>query len=267
MGDFFGLSAADDIGFVEQAVNQAIGGLYGVDASIADGTNAAIGDVWGALSAFPVGMSQIWQTVEKIWHDLWAGNFKGLLTDLVALIHEIEQDLKYILQPLINWIKFEKAWLDMMYNQVIKPLLNLIQRIRQTLVIFRLLHIGWATSLDQWLANLEGRISQAFLQARQDINTLANWVNYIVDPSGLFNVPLMLLTQLQTIPQLWAALANIPSVLLGAADQQAQATAAASGTKAGAQADINARVGGNTSADLTRYTQIQALYQGDGYTV
>jgi len=267
VGDFIGLAASDAISFTEQVANDAIVALYGVDVAIVDGANAAIGDVYGAMSAFPVGISQIWQTIEAAWHDLWTGNFKGLLSDLVALIHEIEADLKYILQPLINWIRFEKAWLDMLYNNVIKPLMNLIQRIRQTLVIFRLLHIGWATTLDQWLAQLEGRISQAFLQARQDINTLANWVNYIVDPTGLFNIPLMLLTQLQTVPQLYAALAAIPSVLLGAADQQAQSVSAASGQRTNILAEIQSRAAGATADDLTAYNAVLAAFQADGYNV
>jgi phage-related protein len=266
MGDFLGISAPDEISWVAALTNAAVAALYGIIAGVTGAVNDNTDIIWGALSAFPVGLGEIWATIQKAWHDFWAGNFRAFLADLLALIREIEQDLKYVLQPLINWIKFEKAWLDQVWNNVIKPIMNLLQRIRSILVIFRLLHIGWATSLDQWLAQLEGRISTAFLQARQDITTLGNWINYIIDPTGLFNVPLMLLTQLQTLPQLWAALAGIPGAAVGAATAQAQATMAASGTKANATADIQSRTAGPTADDLANHSTILALYQADGYT-
>jgi len=267
MGDLFVLPEAEEVSFVSQLVLAAMGGLYGVDVSIGNAAFGGIQSIWTGLVA-------LWNWVEGVFQNLWTlitsalrWLFHTLLPDLVRWINEIRAKITQWLQPLVNWIKLEKAWLDMVYNQIIKPMLNLIQRLRSLLVIFRLLHIGWATALDQWLAQLEGRISAAFLQARQDINTLANWVNYIIDPTGLYNIPLFLLSQLQTLPQVWAALAQIPNVAVGAATAQAQISMGQSGLKANAQAEINSAASGPTADQLTRYSAIMAMYSGDGYTV
>ena len=266
MGDLFGLPADQDISFVTQTVNAAIGGLYSVDAAVAEAAFGGLSAIWGALE-------NVWTWLGGVFSNLWnmitnvlRWIMHTLLPDLVRWVNEIRAKITLWLQPLIKLIKFEMAWLDMVYQNIIKPMLLLIQRLRSMLVVFRLLHIGWATSLDQWLASLENRISAAFIQARQDIGVLANWINYVIDPTGLFNLPLLLLSQLQTLPQLWAALANIPSVAIGAVDAQTQATSAASGTQANVLSEMNGRAGGATADDLSRYTDILALYQADGYS-
>src|SRR5277367_2322563 len=197
MGDFLGLAAADVITFVTQMVNGAIGGLYNIDTAIGNADFGGLSNIWGSLSAVWSWLggvfSALWNMITNIVH--WI--MHTLLPDLVAWVNEIRAKITAWLQPLIQMIKFEIAWLDAVYNNIIKPMLNLLQRLRSFLVIFRLMGLGWANTLDQWLASLENRITAAFLQARQDIGVLANWVNYIIDPTGLYNIPLLLLSQLQ----------------------------------------------------------------------
>jgi hypothetical protein len=265
MGDFFGLAAADIITFVEQMVNAAIGGLYNIDVAVANADFGGGSVIWGALqnvwSWLGGVFSALWNMVTNIIH--WI--MHTLLPDLVAWINEIRAKITAWLQPLIQMIKLEIQWLDQVYNNVIKPMLNLIQRIRSFLVIFRLMGLGWANTLDQWLADLENRISAAFLQARQDIGVLANWINYVIDPTGLFNIPLFLLTQFQTLPQLWAALIDGMTAEVGAVTAQTQATAASSGLFSNAYATLQAQSGGPTQDNLTRYSAVSQLYQSDGY--
>lgn len=265
MGSFFAWTADQTLGVIDQVVDGAIGALYDIDEVLLDAIKTLASWIWDALKA-------IWQFLSNVWGMLatWikAGVhwlFHTLLPDLVRWVNEIRAKITAWLHPLIQWIQYERALLNQFYNNVLKPILNLIQRLRSILVVFRLLHLGWATRLDQYLADVEEQIAAKFLQMVQSVQMVANWINWLTDPTGLFNVPLLLLSQLQTLPQLFAALWGLGNSPLGAADLQSQQADAASGTYSNAQSDIIQRGSNPTTDDLTRYTDIVQLYQADGY--
>jgi hypothetical protein len=265
MGNFLSIPESATIQLLEQVASSTIGGLYPIDVSVA---NAAFGwatDIWGRLKSVFSWLSPIWSKLRTLIRDLLHGAFRKFLADLTLFLHQLRDKLAKWLKPLTDWIKFEKWWLDQVYKNVIKPMLDLIQRVRMTLTVFRLLHVKWAEQLDQYLADLQGQITAAFLRAENDINTLARWVNYIIDPTGIFNPALLFLSQLQTLPALWSALKALPSAAIGAVDAQAQQVAAASGKRTNVIAEIQSRANGPTADDLTRQIEIRALYQADGY--
>jgi hypothetical protein len=97
------------------------------------------------------------------------------------LIGKIES----FLQPMIDFVNKIRKWFDLVWKNVVRPVLNLLQRIRKVLAIFKFFHLKWAEKLDQDLAWLEGKITKAFLVVRQWVNLLTSWVNFLVDPNGI----------------------------------------------------------------------------------
>src|SRR5216684_3583853 len=71
--------------------------------------------------------------------------------------------------------------------EAMRKMLNLIQRVRRILVVFKLLHIGLAKKLDNFLARLEGRISTGVLKHLAKTNEIIRWVNLVADPRGLLH--------------------------------------------------------------------------------
>jgi len=266
MGDFFGLPAGDELSYIQEMINAAVGGLYDVDTAVA---NAAFGGdnflwgIFGTLWNWMKGvLASLWQYLTDAIHWL----FHTFFPDLVRWINEIRTKITQWLQPLIKWIQWERAWLANFWNTVLKPILNFLQAIRQLLVVFRLLGLKWATQLDQDIADIEGKITQGFLQMVAAVNVLANWINFLVGPGGLFAAPLLLLSTLQTLPQLWAALSNLPGVQPGAATIQQQQTDAQSGLWNNARTSVQSDASGPTADQESRFSQIVQLYQADGYT-
>jgi len=265
MADFFSFDPSSLVNFIDQVAGDLSSGLYTVISDIWSQINPALGDVeqgvqntWSWITGF---FRAFWNWLQNAVH--WI--LHTLLPAFQAWINKLRQRLQVLLKPIIDWVKWEKAWLDLLYNTYLKPLMNLIQRLRSILVIFRLMHLKFATTLDQYLSDLESRINAAFLAARTDIQQLGNWVNYIIDPTGLFQVYPFLMSALTSAGALWAVVTSAPSTLIGAVDAQANQAARTSGTQAGAQADILARANGPTAADLDRQSQILALYQADGW--
>jgi hypothetical protein len=267
MGDFLALPEAGGVSFIEAVGSAAIAVCYGMLVEVCHAVDSTNADIWGVLHDVAVGNGGIWTDLGKVLSDLIHFQFRQFLSDLVAWLGELRAKIAIWLKPLTDYLKFEKWWLDQVFNHVLKPILDFIQGLRRILLIFRLLHIGWASKLDEWLAGLESELVTKFMQARSDIQVLANWINWILGPGGLFSFPLLLLSQLQTLPQLWAALANIPSQAVAATTAQAQQASRASGTRTGALSEIRDRGDTPTGDDLIRYAQVRAIYQADGYTV
>src|SRR5713101_269122 len=57
----------------------------------------------------------------------------------------------------------------------LRDVINMIQRIRKILVVFRILHLKFATKLDNWLAGIEGKLTQREVENRRKINEIINY--------------------------------------------------------------------------------------------
>ncbi len=266
MGSFFAWTSDQTAGVIDQVVGAAIGGLYNIDTTIFSALDSVLSGLWGILQDVWHWLGGIWQALKNFILNSIHWVMHTLLPDLVRWINEIRAKITAWLQPLIKYLKLEKQMLDGFYNNVLRPILNLIQRLRSILMIFRLLHIQWATTLDQYLADLESKITGKFLELVEGLQMVSNWINWLTDPTGLFNIPLLLLSNLQTLPQLWAALWDQQSTPIGAQDAANQTAMAQSGVYSNAKSDITSRGSTPTTDDLTRYTAVSQLYVADGYT-
>lgn len=171
VGGFFS-AFEDDIGWIADAVN-TLGETIARDVS-------AIGTVLGdAVKAIP-----------------------GLLRKLGDQIRRVIGDLTNLLGHLVGLLKRIRDWLDMVYTRFLKPLLLLLQHIRQFLVVLRLFHLKFADKLDKYLAQLQTDINRPFLIIRGTLNGILTTIELIIDPRGVLTAG----------PFLWAVWADLGQI-------------------------------------------------------
>jgi hypothetical protein len=111
--------------------------------------------------------------------DIIHGRFLHLFQDYL----DLKAKITAWLQPILDFLKKVKALFD---KYVLAPLLrtiNLIQKIRQFLVIFRILGFKWAAKLDNQLAALEQRLVRNTLVLQSWLNFAISILSLVIDPS------------------------------------------------------------------------------------
>ena len=144
----------------------------------------------------------ILKKVAAFLHTLWDSFFKKIFTDIINAIRKLHAWLELHLGPFIKWLQQARAFLDRIFRLYIKPILNLIQHVRQYLQILRLLGVKWAGALDARLGQIEGQIASIFLQARALLTGFLDIANAIADPLSLFRRPTAVLSIRRIIPTL-----------------------------------------------------------------
>jgi len=170
-----------------------------------------ISDLWNRMKsgfAWVVGLrdffSGLFGRLRDLARVLFEGGWKQIIPKILDVIRRIRARLAAMLQPLINYLRHLRAFWDFYFRVYVRPLLNLIQRVRQVLLIFRIFHLKFAAQLDKRLAALESDIAGLFLDTRRQINRLLNYVNLILDPAGLFQVDTYLKTVARSVGELFS---------------------------------------------------------------
>ncbi len=150
---------------------------------------AALGRVFTAIFAqqqflygFTLGgLTEVFKSLKQILDDVIHGHL------ILALGH-----LRDLIEKIQRWAKKLKAWLDkwrklqqQLHTKAFRDVINMIQRIRKILVVFRILHLKFATKLDNWLAGIEGKLTQREVENRRKINEIINYLDLILDPQVL----------------------------------------------------------------------------------
>src|SRR5713101_735745 len=101
-----------------------------------------------------------------------------------------------IIGKIRQWVGKLKRFLDQLRRiqqahqlQAMRRMINLIQRIRRILVIFRVFHLKFATKLDNWLAGIEGLLIRREFEIARKTNEIIGWLNVILDPRALLRGP------------------------------------------------------------------------------
>ncbi len=167
--------------------------LIGVLAAIIDAIiaflNALVVALVQVLNFLFQGELGIFSFSNKGLDSIWRG-FKNLMDQVFKVW--VTAALKHLLslyQKLAAWVAKLKAWLDRLRRiqqlyqvQALKRFINLIQRIRQVLVVFRLLHLKFASKLDNWLAGIEGKLITRLADYARKTNEIIAWLNVVADP-------------------------------------------------------------------------------------
>lgn len=173
------------------------GGLFSAGASIL-GTLAPLWNiihsgftaVYNALST--VG-TFLWSTLKKVGaflDHLWTRFFKQLFTNLLHHLGRVYSFLHKYAAMAFKYIHRVQQFLDRYYKQYLRPQLIMMQRMRQVLGIFRLVHIHTFDKLDKYLAHTQAQMIGAFLEVRGYVNLVAGFVNQLASPLGVLKLVL-----------------------------------------------------------------------------
>lgn len=175
-----GAAAGSIFGPVGTLIGGILGFLGGLFSLFGDSTGAikqAIGILSGWTSELARKVTQWLQIVTE-------GGLLGILKRIADTVKKLKEKLDDFFTPLIQALKRLRSWLDLIYQRIIVPLLNILQHIRQVLLIFRLLHLKWAEKLDAYLVHLEVLINRPVAILRAAVNGILTVLEEVIDPLG-----------------------------------------------------------------------------------
>lgn len=179
-----------------------IGSLFGFTSTLEDDILGFLNDLLtGVVAAFRVVFAALLAAVSAVWKGisatgkfllhLWEGGIKGLLDKIVRGISAVIDYVEKLLAPIVRFLKRVRQIWDQVFKLYIKPYLNLLQKIRQYLLLLRLLHVKLAQKLDDRIVASEQLISSIFLQVRGYLNLALDTLNSLTDPRSLARLVLV----------------------------------------------------------------------------
>lgn len=145
------------------------------------------------------------------------GGFKVLAHALSHLIKTAYQQVTGqtltshigLLGRLKAWFDRIRKWVHLLHRaqqqyvlRTLKNAINLIQRVRKILVIFRLFHLKFAQRLDNKLLQLEGRIIRKFMRIIQNQNRVLNIIELVLDPTLILRRDVMVRSVISALDDL-----------------------------------------------------------------
>ncbi len=172
-----------------------LGVLAAIIQAIIDFLNALVHAIVDVVNFLFAGEQGIFGFSFKSLNEVYKG-LKNIMDQVFKV--SVVAALKHLLslyQKLQVWIRKLKAFLDRLqkiqqlyHAQAFKRVINLIQRIRKILVLFRIFHLKFATKLDAWLAGIEGKLITREAEIQRKTNEIIGWINFIADPTKLFRL-------------------------------------------------------------------------------
>lgn len=136
--------------------------------------------------------------------------FKNIFSDLLKGIITAGIWIEARLRPIIDWLKkLQQRILDF-YTKYIRPIIILIQRIRQFLAILRQLGIHIADKLDKILGTIQNDLQGAFLKIVGVLNATIDVLNILTDPSRFLRHPTMVLSIRRSFTALIRQVTGLP---------------------------------------------------------
>jgi hypothetical protein len=172
---FFG-AIIDTIVAVINAIIAALVYLYNLLLTIANYLYRAL----VAVANFLVNVTKL--VVRGLVHiisDFIHGRFVHLFQDFIDLKNKLTQWLA----PVLRILQTLRRIFNVYVLQPTLRMINLIQRMRQFLVVFRLLGFKWAARLDNYLTKVEQKIITNTLVLQAYLNLAISVLDLIVDPS------------------------------------------------------------------------------------
>jgi len=128
-----------------------------------------------------------------------------IINALVGLVGGIHDLLAKWLGPLLKYLNYIKEIIKRIYNDILKPILAVIDTVRAVLKVLEFFHVPFAQAVDDALGKLEQKLTAPLLAVLSKVNELSNWINRIVTLDGLFQRTLLL----QSLARHAAGMANL----------------------------------------------------------
>lgn len=139
-----------------------------------------IGQIAGSLSLGFAIEGKVTSLVGKIL----SGVLGPLINAVAALVRGGSGDLSKLFGPISDLLKKAVATVRHLYNTWLRPIIRLIDVVRQFLRVAEAFHIKFASNIDQALGRLEGKLTAPILLTIGKVNELTNQVNKIVTLNG-----------------------------------------------------------------------------------
>lgn len=134
--------------------------------------------LWGLAR----GTGQLLDGLRRFYVSALRPFFSAIWRKLVAF----EQYLKTSFQPLFDRLKWLKEQVNLIYRRFVRPILDVIDIIRQANRVLRVFHINVLQKLDTVLSEIERRIEEPFQWIYRRLTDVENWLNRIVTLDGFF---------------------------------------------------------------------------------
>lgn len=175
-GSFFD-ALLGQLGAIIDAIIQFLQSLVQAIVSALNFLLSGIQDTFGFSFA---SLGEIYQGLSKLMDRI----FKQVILASLLKLYDLYKKL-------VAWATKLKAWLDRLHALMQKyqmmyfrKIIQIIQRARKILTIFRFFHLKFAQKLDNWLATIEGKLAHYLILVGMKTNEIISWVNLIVDPRG-----------------------------------------------------------------------------------
>jgi phage-related protein len=150
------------------------------------------------------------KVIGSFFRHLWDDFFSNIFSRFFHAIRDLADWLESHLRPLIDWLQRAQRYILHLYTLYVRPILVMIQRIRQVLTILRALHIQWAQDLDNILAHVQSDINGVFLKITGTINAVIDVLNIVTDPTRFLRHPMLILSIRRSILALMRQLTGLP---------------------------------------------------------
>lgn len=181
-----------------------LGGLGGIVAGIANAVKAFAGvTAQQLLNYLKFLREHLLQLSQEIYKGL-KETAKALARNVVAIarllrdglktfvrwaarhIQALHQYLKDKLGPALRFLEKLRKRIQGFYQTYVRPVLDVIDFIRQLNRVLEIFHITVLSGLDSVLAEIERRINEPFIWVTQQITRLDNWLDRIIGLDGLY---------------------------------------------------------------------------------
>lgn len=128
-----------------------------------------------------------WQFARVLdWLRKWIGRlFQELYKVLAEIVVRISRVLDRIFGPVIDFLNVVRQHLLTFYNNVLRPILDVIEMFRTFTRILSSFNIEWAKKLDAKLAELEDWLLEPFTFVMGKLNQVINALDRIINVNGL----------------------------------------------------------------------------------
>jgi hypothetical protein len=184
--------------------------------------------------------------IRHIISDIVHGRFLHLYEDYLRL----KKRIKKWFEDHLDWLLRLRKAFDDWYRNVIIPILNLIQRIRAVLAVFRIFHLKFAEKLDALLGRLEAKIIKNTLALRSKLNEVVTIIDLVLDPGLLIRDNVLLASAARSIKALGNLLGIGFSRPLTSKESAAEAQRKHLLTRAGIREDADSHPAVGLSAEL-----------------
>lgn len=183
------------IGFIAALFGDVGLNVWSGIGGIGDLSFSSLNNAFGAVS-------EITGKIKNVLDSIWKGVIVAAIKKLLDAYSKLRDLLTKIFAPVLRYLHQLRVIYDQYFNRFVKPLLNLLHKVRQFLQIFRLLGFKWAARLDADIARIENKIVAAYSTLRAYLNIATTWIQLIVDPTGILRRNPLFAAIIRSAPEL-----------------------------------------------------------------